>query len=465
MKKQNTWKRMIFCTALPVLFSTAAAALSVEIRSQSAEVTLLHSFSDVLGYIGTDGVNVKLAPGTYRLPSTLPDAEPLISMTGSNSRFDFTDVTLITERNCGTVFGLIGNKILLEGLHLQMLPGENPKDNLGPLGLNIIGNSNVLQNVTVRIENSFPYGYGSYFGIGTGSLVQLYKGCGIRIGPAGNTRILGCNVVMRAFGHGIFIRGAQDTLIEDTVVEGELRQTDDILAETSGTAFDLGFTGIDGIIRPDRITSLQEDGIRIYSDSGTSRNYTGLNNRPTGKVTVRNCTVRRMRRGICLALGGSGHVVTGCEVTECARAGYNLGSATVVRDSRGDAKYSPILELASQNSNHADIELTVLDSRERQINSFENDPGLLVNINGYNHRVVLTPEFPDSVPDDMTIEIGGPVGRSKDNATVRGDNVTLVNGTKAWVLLHPQAAGCSVETVGRMVDYGPERNNTIIPVP
>jgi len=422
----------------------------------------LEDFSQIYDYIDKDNVKVKVKPGTFKLDR--PQSEPLISFSGSNNHFDLTGVNLIADRPCNTIIALIGNNIILEGLHLETNESHDKcRKGLGTLGINITGNGNTLLNVSLLIQDSYPYGYGSMFGIGKGASVNLGKAACVRVGAADGTVIKDCNIVMRAFGHGIFIRGADKTLIEGTTVEGELRQTDEILVEKTGTAAEEGFLDFAGaIIRPGKITSLAEDGIRIYSDSGSERNYNSENGRKTGSVTVRNCTVKRMRRGICLALGGADHLVEGCTVIECARVGYNIGSGTIVKNCKGDAKYSQLLDIASSNSKNSNVELEVLDSRIRQGNSFENDPCLLAKVNGANHRLSIKPAAPDAVPSEMTIEIGGNVGWSSDSESQpQGKSIRVSNETAAWVLLHPAATECAVESVGAVVDYG-DKNNTII---
>lgn len=47
---------------------------------------------------------------------------------------------------------------------------------------------------------------------------------------------------MRAFGHAFYLRGGpENTCFEDCYVEGKMRPTDDILAETSGPAHERDF--------------------------------------------------------------------------------------------------------------------------------------------------------------------------------------------------------------------------------
>lgn len=438
-----------------------SACFNFKANAQTGFV-LLDDFDEVYQYLDKDDAKVKVAAGTYKLDRQAD--EPIIAFTGNRSYFDLTGVRLVADRPCNTIIGIIGDNIVLEGLHLETNKSvERCKSGLGTLGVNITGNNNTLRNVTVLIQDSYPYGYGSMFGIsGRDSSVKLSKAAGIRVGPGDNAAILDCKVIMRAFGHGIFIRGADNLLIEGAVVEGELRSTDEILMQKSGTAFEQGFLQFTGeIIRPGRITSLQEDGIRIYPDSGTKRNYDSANNRLTGKVTLKDCTVKRMRRGICLALGGDNHKVINCAVIESTRVGFNIGSNTILENCRGDAKYCQLLDVPHSSSKQSNIELEVLDSRERQINSFENDPQLLAKINGVKHKLSITAQQPAFVPECMTIEIGGDVGWAAGGGEASAKEIRLSNKTAGWVLLHPGASDCAVDSESAVVDYG-EKNNTVL---
>ncbi|MFI4913116.1 MAG: right-handed parallel beta-helix repeat-containing protein [Sedimentisphaeraceae bacterium JB056] len=449
-------------TILLLLSLCFSIANGKEMSVDKNDFKVLESFEDIYDYIDKDNVKVKVKPGTYQLDR--PSAEPMIAFNGSNNYFDLTDVKLIADRPCNTIIALIGNDIVLEGLHLETNKDHSIcRSGSETLGFNITGDDNMLLGVYLQIRDSYPYGYGSYFGIGRGASVKLSKSTGIRIGPGSNTVIKDCKVVMNAFGHGIFIRGADNALVENTSVEGLLRQTNEILQEKTGPAFEEGFIDASGEpIRPGRITSLCEDGIRIYGDSGTRRNYGKPDKKPTGSVTVRNCSVNRMRRGICLALGGSGHVVENCTVSECTRVGYNIGSDTIVKNCRGDAKYCQLLDIASSGSKNSVIELEVLDSKKRQKNSFENDPDLLAKVNGSGHTVKIKPVTAEAVPTDMNIEIGGNVGWASDEDNIPvGKSIRLDNRTDARVLLHPAAEACIIRSSGPVVDYG-SKNNTVI---
>jgi hypothetical protein len=68
------------------------------------------------------------------------------------------------------------------------------------------------------------------------------------------------------------MEGAQDTLVQDTTIEGALRPTAEILQATSGPAFEQKF--IDMFHRPiaaGLMLALTEDGIRAYNNGTRCR--------------------------------------------------------------------------------------------------------------------------------------------------------------------------------------------------
>lgn len=169
--------------------------------------------------------------------------------------------------------GLSGNLITLEGLYIETYgnePGVQSRNKI----FNITGSEITLKNAEIRTAGSSPWGYGSFYGLGGGDVRKMN---GIRVGwPAKDIKLIGCRVHMRAMGHAIFVQSAQNTLIEDCHIDGLLRTTDAILAETSGYSFNKNFMAIkggyiegvtvadDGKILPGEMISLSEDGIRMY---------------------------------------------------------------------------------------------------------------------------------------------------------------------------------------------------------
>jgi hypothetical protein len=359
-----------------------------------------------------DGVQVRMKPGIYVLDTAT--SHHFIRFTGRDSHFDLRGVTLRIDTKLFRQFGnpggvdgfycvidLVGERIVFEGLTTENV-GDRPGIQSRNKIFNVCGTGVVLRDVVVTTSGSSPWGYGSLYGISGGDVRKMN---GIRVGwPAVGAKLINCRVQMRAMGHGIFVQGASDTLIENCHVDGLLRPTDDILAEKSGYAFERKFRspghtyvegvtlGADGEILPGEMISLSEDGIRLYDQGGGGH--------PTGPTTIRHCTVRQMRRGICTGLGGAADRVIDCEVTDSVAAGFNIGSGDVLERCRADAKYAEALSCPYMGSRGAKVDLEILDSRGGAAND------LLATLNGQLHQVWLHTPKSEFVPAGMVIAQG-----------------------------------------------------------
>jgi hypothetical protein len=252
------------------------------------------------------------------------------------------------------------------------------------------------------------------------------------------------------------MHGAQDTLIQDTLVEGELRSSDEILAETTGPAAKLGYQDhYDRPIRKGLMVCLAEDGIRAYLDEGGDKPE-----RRTGNVTVINCTVNRMRGGVALELASGKVEVRGCTVTESGYPGaaYGVPSNAVVRDCRGDAAYAPLLHLGYSHKHHADVELDLLEAKQYRGND------LLALINGSDHRVTIRSSGGAPGATGLTIVLGDTVrGDQADVGKTYAKAVQLTNHTPQEVVLSKLCSGCTIRSAGPVADHGAD--NKIIPQP
>lgn len=425
---------------------------------------VLDTLDELRAHADADGIKIRMKPGVYEL-NTASSAH-FIEFTGDENHWDLTGVTISASldlfrqsgrgRDFYCVIDLVGDRNILEGLTVKTHGEGYGRSGRNKL-FNIAGSDCLVSNVTAITRGSNPWGYGSLFGIAGGVVRKMN---GIRIGePARNTRLIGSRVHMRAMGHAIFVQGAVDTLIEDCRVDGLLRLTDDILAETSGYAFEQKFQvpdygegvqiGPDRRIPPNEIVSLSEDGIRMYPESGGIK---------TGSTTIRNCTVTNMRRGICTGLSKAADLVINCEVRSCIAAGFNVGSGDTVINCRSDAKYAEALCAPYLRSEGARVELEILDSRERLANN------LLAKINGRNHTIQLHTADPAFVPQDMTIELASINGYgSFQRGTRRARAITLTNETPARVILMPRASGNSIASRGSVSDQG--EGNTLVHPP
>ena len=455
-KLQEGWSHSI-----SNLSCTKDASRAVE---DSEGFILVNSLDELRGYTNADKKKIRMKPGVYELNTAL--FRHFIEFSGSDNHWDLTGVTISASLDLFREFGsdrgdagfycvidVTGDRNVLEGLTVQNhgkgygLSGRNKL-------FNISGSDCLVRNVTAITSGSNPWGYGSLFGI-AGGIVRKMNG--IRIGqPAMNTRLISSRIHMRAMGHAIFVQGAINTLIEDCHVDGLLRPTNEILAETSGIAFERGFKvpgygegvqiGADQLIPPDEIVSLSEDGIRMYPSS---------NGVDTGSTTIKNCTVTNMRRGICTGLSKSPDRVINCEVRNCIAAGYNIGSNDTLVNCRADAKYAEALCVPYRQSQGTQVELDILDSREKMANN------LLAKINGSDHSIHLRTSNPAFVPKEMTIELASKNGYGSFQRGARKANrVILKNQTDARVVLFPGAVGNTITSQGPVTDQG-ETDNTI----
>lgn len=468
------------CCVVPGLVIATAASHLIGFPSRAAAAAapdgfiVVDSLDALRGYAKQDRVKVRLKPGTYTLDRAT--SRHFIAITGNDSRWDLRGVTLridtrlfrqtYARTEAGSsfycVFSLTGDRIEFAGVTTENfgdLPGLQGKNKI----FSITGSDVVLREVDLTTSGSSPWGYGSLFGIGGGDVRKMN---GIRVGwPARNVHLLRCRVHMRAMGHAIFVQGATNTRITDCQVDGLLRPTNEILAQTAGYAFERSFrtrsrnysegvtVGRDGRILPDEMIALSEDGIRLYPEGGGGRS--------TGSTTIENCTVIRMRRGICTGLGPAADRVINCEVRECVAAGFNTGSGDTLQDCRADARYAEALCLPYMNSYRAEIDLEILDSRDGLAND------LVAVINGHQHHVRLRTSDAVHVPPAMTIEIATQRGYAfyqRREPVAQG--IRLANETPAGVVLNQTATENEITSRGEVRDQsGPAGQNTVRRLP
>ncbi|GIZ09767.1 hypothetical protein [Flavobacterium sp. UMI-01] len=437
---------------LVLLFSSYAQS-----ANKIDKVIEVSSLSEFRSYLDKDNVKVKMKAGNYQIDTALKNR--FIEITGNNSYFDLRGVRFMVDsklfsRNDLTkskdgnsmycAIEISGKDVTFEGLYIETYgdtPGRQSKNKI----FNLVGENVTLKDVEVRTTGSSPWGFGYLYGLGGNDVRKMN---GIRIGyPAKNVKLLGCQVHMRAMGHAIFLQGAENTLIENCQVDGLLRTTDAILAETSGYAFDKKFyagknnyiegtiVGEDGKILPGEIISLSEDGIRMYPD------YEG---HPTKNTTVKNCKVTQMRRGICTGLSTSGDQVIDCEVRDCVATGYNIGNEDKVINCSADAKYGEAFCIPYTNAKNAQVEIKILDSRNGRANN------LLAKINGTGHKVVISTANPDWIPNTMAIKLSvwEGYGNFDEKATMHATNISLDNKTLTKVITFKGTKNAEIKSAG-----------------
>jgi hypothetical protein len=377
----------------PFRFFFAAVALVLPVAA--VEVSSLKELAEVAA---KDGGTVTMKSGVYRMADYLTDdvlrqiregvdrklsrpPVPMFVFRGNGNRFDLRGVTIEIDTSlyqklpgggytrCLIVAGR-GNAI--EGLVIR---NSGPDQGSGGNILSVQGANNTLSDVTLHVHGSFPHGYGDLLGKGGPNLVGLQKQSGIQV--LGDHSVLRrCKVFSRAFGHCFYIQVGDDIRLEDCHAEGAMRATSEMLADKSGPAFELGFKSVyqnrDGrfVITPGYMKSLSEDGFRTYGDAGS--------------VALVNCTAANTRAGFEIGAKDDSPkktTIDGCVAKGCERS-FLLGSHVIVRRSRGDAKYGPLLYL--RGGRESDVELELAGDRS------DFTVHAIATIAGSGHRVKLS---------------------------------------------------------------------------
>ncbi|MDO7173756.1 SGNH/GDSL hydrolase family protein [Mariniflexile sp. AS56] len=307
----------------------------------------------------------------------------LIHFSGNNSQYFLNGVTLNIDgklhdnypKSEFSEFLVSGNNNYIEGLKGKDVGSHVPANRVQML--RVMGDDNTIKNADLFVHGSTPYGYGHLLGKGGNALVPLHKHSVLLV-EGSNTKLLGCKVVTHAYGHGIFMQGAVNTLLRDCYVEGKMRPTNEMLAETSGLAFDVDFKSDypPGKILPNEIKSLSEDGIRAYPSGG-------LSGRRTQGVTVINCTVKNMRSGFDLSANLPPTKIAGSTAIGCQEKGFSIGTDGVIEDSKGDALYGPLITFVGNDVKNCKVDLELVDTVS------EYNVSRLVEINGTGHHITI----------------------------------------------------------------------------
>lgn len=431
--------------------------------SGSSKPVLIDSIDDLQLHMNASSSHLVMTPGVYVIDKSGVSAgkygNPFMEISGDNNTWDFTGVTFEVNTNFYRAHGnkavqilvVTGRNNFISGLTIKDVGNQGPRR--GSQLVKVHGVDNTLDACTIMAKGSTPYGYGDMMGKGTGNLTTTNKKSSLQIGGE-RISIVDCTIISRAFGHGIFMQGAIDTLIQGTYVEGELRETSDILMETSGPAFDVGFVNKwdqPNQIQPGWTLSLQEDGIRAYT-SGTPHGFS--KSRKTKNVRVIDCTVVNMRSGVNIAFAAGTKHIEGCVVLDVGTWGYRPGSNSTMVNCSGNAPHGALLVLTGsgdQPVKNASVDLTLLPHDQQ-----DNNP-LIAYIVGKNHTINLHNGGIGLPYTDQEIRVGGirPTWRFPKGELVNpAENVTFNNYTGYPVVLASTAEDCRVKSVGPITDYG-----------
>ncbi|PQV49004.1 hypothetical protein CLV33_104211 [Jejuia pallidilutea] len=423
----------------------------------------INSLKELAKYAAESGNTITMAPGVYQLTDYLTrdivenqrinKEYQYITFSGSNNIFNLKGVEIQVDTEIRTwlkppihsdEFLVMGSNNTFSGLTIRCVGnGTSP----GGTVLQVAGEANVLRDITLHVAGSYPYGYGDLFGKGKQkeTTVKHRKHSGLLV-TGDETKLYGCKIFSRSFGHCFFIQQhPKNVYFENCYAEGEVRSTDEVLAETSGPAFDVSFKtwtqNREGeyVVTPGYMKSLCEDGFRTY---GTCEN-----------ITFKNCTAKNTRGGFELRFNKA-HVEN-CTTIGTER-GYWIGDNTTMINCKGDANYGPLLFVEGSN---VEVELMV-DSAEsdRKVHS-------LITVLGDNNKVVLKATDGKKRTQELPILVGytppmhgesmSPYSQAEVN------KLHLINQTGMPVSVGQMVSNCTIETNGEVIK-NKGKNNQIL---
>lgn len=434
----------------------------------------VNSLSELMPYLDDDNVEVKLKPGEYSI--TAEDisnglyqketklksiSKVLLLFEGNNSIYDFTDVTINIDTKVLQAFGknqihelqIIGNNNVLK--NLTMIDKGSVYDAPTKRATNIVmdGRNNRIEGFHVTTKGSFPYGYGDAFGKGGKSVIKHRKHSACLIRGESN-HLKDSNFIHKSYGHCIFMQGANNPIIEGCYVEGEVRRTDDMLKETSGPAFDVGFMTVWGYKLPKGyMLSTGEAGIRAYQRGETIIDGK-VYKRGTSNPTVLNCTIKYMRTGVTIAHAKGKKYIENCKAIGCEN-GFSLGTGEAVNCS-ADCIFGPVYSTTYQGDKSYNADITILTASE----PYYNGTGSVAYIGGSEHEITFrgTDEI---IKEGLVIKVGGNKGNIRllkgnnpHQNDFMGSNFKLNNLSNYPVVLSNKSSEIILNSVGEVTDLG-----------
>ena len=240
--------------------------LLVGAAAASAAETEVASLADLAREATRDGQQIRLKAGVYRMTDYL--TEPVLAeiRAGVDRKQQRPPVPMFVFRGSDNRIACEGAVIEIDTTLYKKLPGggyvrclivagsgntisglsirqTGPDQGSGGNTLSLAGERSTLEDVTLHVHGSWPYGYGDLLGKGGPNLVSIKKQSGIQVLGSGSV-LRRCRVFSRALGHCFYIQEGGEIRLEDCYAEGVMRATDDMLRDTSGPAFDLGFKSV-----------------------------------------------------------------------------------------------------------------------------------------------------------------------------------------------------------------------------
>ncbi len=450
---------------------TEAEPLSVEVSS----------IKELLPYLRQSYLNVRMAPGTYRI--TESDAKSglfsrtteviegqttyaLLLIEGSHNTFDFTGVTIEVELAVANAFDgrryefaelhTTGNQNVVRGLKLVDVGSKFDRPKYGWCNVVVDGANNRLEGVEVNSRGSLPYGYGESFGKGKGYVLKHWKHSAVLVRGDYN-HIKDCRIIHHSYGHFLFMQGAVSPLIEGCYIEGEMVSTDTILSERgTGTEADkVGFKSVWGYTLPEGYTlSTGEDGIRTYTEGNTIVNGERMRRRTSGDIVVRDCTVKHARGGVTIGLGQGTRLIENCTLIGCQH-GFMTNSGGRIVNCRADVAFGAAFEVAYSHNRDITADITIMPYEGERYSG--NGQGHVAFIMGSGHNVTLRRGEGLELDKTLHIAVGGDkrsVGSLAEDENAPAFDITLVNETGYPIKIDDNAKNVVVTTGGEVSDEG-----------
>ncbi|MDO7171617.1 hypothetical protein [Mariniflexile sp. AS56] len=414
----------------------------------------ISSLNELAKYASKSGNVITMTPGVYQLANYLTvDSMRVrherkefsyIVFSGNNNVFKLDGVEIKVDTELRTAlnppihsdeFLITGANNSFHGLTIRCVgEGTSP----GGTVLQVAGKGNVLKDIIIHVAGAFPYGYGDLFGKGKAveTVIPHKKHSGLLV-TGSETKLYRCKLYNRSFGHCFFIqKNPENVYFEDCYAEGVIRTTDEILAETSGPAFDVNFRtwtqNREGkyIVTPGYMKSLCEDGFRTY---GSSKN-----------IYFKNCTAKNTRGGF--ELRAHGVKLENCTTIGTERA-YWVGDNAIVKNCKGDANYGPLLFVEGSN---VDVDLVVDPAESDRV------VHALVTVQGKDNTVVLRSPKGEKRKQNLPILIGythpmhGESMSPYDEGETR--NLKIKNETAMPIKIGGKVSDCTIETNGEVIE-------------
>lgn len=461
----NFLKSLLLCL---LVFSSSFVFSQVEISS----------IEELKAYSRVDSITVKMKPGTYYItpekaaPDKVLSNPTLFSFTGNGSTYDFEGARIVILTTVFQSYGNVqviemsfeGNNNVIKNLTMEDSVSTTTRPSKTALAIQMDGRENLLLNAHLTIRGSYPYGYGDIFGKGSTNVVKHYKHSAILVRGESN-HVKDCTVIHRAYGHCIFMQAASNPIVEGCYLEGEMRSTDDMLAEEgTGTIADQkDFMTVWGYKLPaGYMLSCQEEGIRAYN-AGTTYIDGVKYERGTSNSTVINNTVKHFRGGVTQSHAKgtvllSGNTLIGCE------GGYSVPDYGTITNCTADVSYGPALGFAYASDNDAKVDITI-----NQLFDTYNGYNSIAYIGGSKHNITFRLEDGAEIDSSLVIKVSGDrnslrhmegANASQNNHTA--SNIVINNYTNNKIVLAPKSSNCTGESYTEALDSGTNNNITVV---